>query len=241
MHYYQFNIADYRKDTTHLSMLEHGAYRQLLDWHYLDQAPIPLETEVVFRRLSARTNDERLAIEMVLKEMFERTESGYIQRRVMQEIEAYQAKADRARDNGKLGGRPKKTKVVISGNQEETQEKANSLTNKPKNLFNRDKKTLLTLNEYIELCREENRKPIPDDDSIFSYADKAGIPVEFLHLAWLVFKDNFSASEKKYKSWSQTFANYVKNDWLKVWYFKDGECLLTTLGIARQNMMKKAA
>lgn len=136
MHYYQFNIADYRKDTTHLSMLEHGAYRQLLDWHYLDQAPIPLETEVVFRRLSARTNDERLAIEMVLKEMFERTESGYIQRRVMQEIEVYQAKAERARDNGKLGGRPKKTNVVISGNQEQTQEKANSLTNKPNNSIN---------------------------------------------------------------------------------------------------------
>lgn len=133
MHYYQFNIADYRKDTTHLSMLEHGAYRQLLDWHYLEQAPIPLETEVVFRRLSARTEEERSAIEIVLKELFTRTDKGYIQHRVMREIEQYEAKAERARQAGKLGGRPKKTEEVICGLSKETEVKANSLTNKPIN------------------------------------------------------------------------------------------------------------
>jgi len=136
MHYYQFNIADYRKDTTHLSMLEHGAYRQLLDWHYLDQAPIPKETEVVFRRLSARTEDEQKAILIVLKELFVLTDDGYIQHRVMREIDDYIAKADRARDNGKLGGRPPKTKVVISDNPEQTQAKANPLTNELINSLN---------------------------------------------------------------------------------------------------------
>ena len=144
MHYYQFNIGDYRKDTTYLSMLEHGAYRQLLDWHYLEQAPIPLETEVVMRRLSARTNEERLAIEFVLKEYFIHTENGYIQERVLHEIGLYEAKADRAKTNGKLGGRPLKTKEVISGLSNKTQTKAklrtkeliNQLTNKPNNLLN---------------------------------------------------------------------------------------------------------
>ena len=37
MHYYQHNIADYRKDTIHLTLLEHGVYRQLLDQYYLTQ------------------------------------------------------------------------------------------------------------------------------------------------------------------------------------------------------------
>lgn len=125
MHYYQFNIADYRKDTTHLTMLEHGAYRQLLDWYYLNEQPIPLKTEVVFRRLSAKTDEEKTAIEMVLRDMFEYTENGYVQHRVKREIEQYQAKADRAREVGKLGGRPKKTEQVISGLSNETYEKAN--------------------------------------------------------------------------------------------------------------------
>ncbi|MFA6039869.1 MAG: YdaU family protein [Methylophilus sp.] len=135
MHYYQFNIADYRKDTTHLSMLEHGAYRQLIDWHYLDEMPIPKETEVVFRRLSARTEEEKNAILIVLKEMFLLTKDGYIQPRVVDEVKAYIDKGDRARENGKLGGRPKKTKVVISGLQNETEEKANSITKELNNSY----------------------------------------------------------------------------------------------------------
>ena len=61
MHYYQFNIADYRKDTAHLSLLEHGVYRQLLDWYYISEEPIPKETQVVFRRLCARTQEEQTA------------------------------------------------------------------------------------------------------------------------------------------------------------------------------------
>lgn len=128
MHYYQHNIKDYRADTAHLSLLEHGAYRQLLDWYYLDQTNIPKETEVVFRRLRAVTEEDRKAIVFVLSEFFCLTENGYKHARCDREIAAYSAKASRARDNGKSGGRPAKTKVVISGLQEETQKKAN---NKP--------------------------------------------------------------------------------------------------------------
>ena len=51
MHYYQFNISDYRADTAHLNIIEHGIYRQLIDWYYLDEKPIPKETQVVMRRL----------------------------------------------------------------------------------------------------------------------------------------------------------------------------------------------
>ena len=136
MHYYQFNIADYRKDTTHFSMLEHGAYRQLLDWLYLEQKPLPTETQVVMRRLSAKSESERLAVQTVLDEMFTLTENGYIQGRVMHEIANYEHKGDIARVNGKAGGRPKKpieTQVVILDNPEVTQTKAKSLTHKPIN------------------------------------------------------------------------------------------------------------
>ena len=39
MHYYQFNIADYRKDTGFLTYEEHGIYRQLIDQYHLDEKP----------------------------------------------------------------------------------------------------------------------------------------------------------------------------------------------------------
>jgi uncharacterized protein YdaU (DUF1376 family) len=130
MHYYQHNIADYRADTSHLSLLEHGIYRQLLDWYYLDEKPIPKETELVFRRLSAKTEDEQKAVLLVLNDFFV-FDDGYKHTRCESEIKLYKSKQDRARENGKQGGRPKKTEEVILANQEKTKSKANQelLTN----------------------------------------------------------------------------------------------------------------
>lgn len=125
MHYYQHNIGDYRRDTSHLSLLEHGIYRTLLDLYYLNEAPIPKETEWVIRRLSAKTNDEVLAIQAVLKDFFIEGVDGYKHKRCDMEIREYTAKAETARHNGKSGGRPKKTQPVILGNPDITQVKAN--------------------------------------------------------------------------------------------------------------------
>lgn len=59
MHYYEHHIGDYRRDTAHLTLLEHGVYRQLLDWYYLSEKPIPANREAVIRKISARTQEER--------------------------------------------------------------------------------------------------------------------------------------------------------------------------------------
>jgi len=97
MHYYQHNIGDYRRDTSHLSLLEHGVYRQLMDMYYLSESPIPRETQLVFRRLSARTNDEQKAIEIILSEFFYLTDEGWSHKRCDSEIAVYRDKADTAR------------------------------------------------------------------------------------------------------------------------------------------------
>ena len=138
MHYYKFNIADYRKDTSHLSTLEHGVYRQLIDWQYLDEKPIPLETQVVSRRLRLATQDEQKALENILSEFFERSEDGYFQKRIKVEILDYQENAEKNRRNGKLGGRPSKTQSVSSGLDLETQTKGNQepITNNHKPITN---------------------------------------------------------------------------------------------------------
>ena len=75
MHYYKFNIADYRKDTGHLNTIEHGIYRQLIDWYYLDEKPIPHETQVVIRRLRLGSDEEKY-LEIILKEFFKNTSKG---------------------------------------------------------------------------------------------------------------------------------------------------------------------
>lgn len=138
MHYYQWNIADYRKDTSHLSLLEHGIYRQLLDWYYLDEKPI--ETQQVIRRLSIKTQEEKLGFENVTNDFFDTSDCGnfLIHKRAELEIEAYKSRANTSRENGKKGGRPrntgasgnpkantkpKKTKRVILGTPDRTQSK----------------------------------------------------------------------------------------------------------------------
>ena len=119
MNYYSHHIGDYRRDTAHLSLLEHGVYRQLLDMYYLSESCIPAETELVLRRLSARTEEEKSAVVQVLSEFFQSTPDGWKHKRCEVEIGAYQDKAETARENGKLGGRPKKTDPVILGSEKE--------------------------------------------------------------------------------------------------------------------------
>lgn len=124
MHYYKFNIADYRKDTGHLNTIEHGIYRQLIDWYYLDEKPIPHETQVVIRRLRLGS-DEQKYLEIILKEFFKNTSKGYVHPRIEIDIHGYQENSDKNRINGKLGGRPKKTQSVISGLLNESESKGN--------------------------------------------------------------------------------------------------------------------
>jgi uncharacterized protein YdaU (DUF1376 family) len=124
MHYYKFNIADYRKDTGHLSTIEHGIYRQLIDWYYLDEQPIPEETQVVIRRLRLGSDDVKFLLN-VLSDFFVLGKTGWVHKRIEVEIKDYQEQAEKNKNNGKLGGRPKKTQVVISGLPDESQNNPN--------------------------------------------------------------------------------------------------------------------
>jgi len=120
MHYYKFNIADYRKDTGHLSTIEHGIYRQLIDWYYLDEQPIPEETQVVIRRLRLGSEDVTF-LQNILSDFFVLGKTGYKHKRIEVEIKDYQEQVEKNKNNGKLGGRPKKTQSVISGLPDQSQ------------------------------------------------------------------------------------------------------------------------
>lgn len=116
MHHYPFHPGDYMLHTAHLEPLEDLAYRRILDLYYSSERPIPRETEQVARRL-------RLDLEIVnrvLSEFFELRETGWHQARCDAEIADYRHLSDVRRANGKRGGRPKKTKQVISANLDET-------------------------------------------------------------------------------------------------------------------------
>jgi len=97
MYYYQHHIGDYRKDTTHLSILEHGAYRQLLDLYYISEQPLPLDDAKLMRLVCARNADEVQAVKNVLEDFFQKTKDGYIQSRCDKEIDSYHGKSLKAK------------------------------------------------------------------------------------------------------------------------------------------------
>jgi uncharacterized protein YdaU (DUF1376 family) len=86
MHYYQFHIGDYVKDTGHLSILEHGCYRRLLDWAYSSEKALPVEDEKIFQICGARSVPEKKAVRSVVAEFFPATEAGRVNGRVLREV-----------------------------------------------------------------------------------------------------------------------------------------------------------
>jgi uncharacterized protein YdaU (DUF1376 family) len=90
MHYFQFNIGDYRAATAHLSNDEDLAYRRLLDMYYDTEQKIPLDTQWVARRLRVGTQ----VVEAVLADMFEKQEDGWFHARCDEIIKQYKEFAE---------------------------------------------------------------------------------------------------------------------------------------------------
>lgn len=95
MHYYQFNIGDYKSHTEHLSEMEDLAYRRLLDWYYLHESPIPLDIDEVSRQIRMRSHTECIAV--VLREFFEQTKKGWVSHRANIEIAKAGEKSSKAK------------------------------------------------------------------------------------------------------------------------------------------------
>lgn len=111
MYHYPFHVSDYIADTAHLSIEEDLAYRRLIDLYYTTEKPIPLDVNAVARKIRMPAHES--AIQQVLQEFFTLEDDAYHHSRCDSIVTAYQAKADRNRAIGKLGGRPR--------NPEETQ------------------------------------------------------------------------------------------------------------------------
>ncbi len=159
MFYFQFNIDDWMNGTSHLTDDEELCYFRLVLEYYNTEKPLNLDIDKVARRI--RFRGKEVVVRTILDEFFERTEEGWINKRCECEIEAYHNKANKARENGKKGGRPKGSKKPTGliplteseprPNQRESESQANYklLTNNYINVFE---------NEYWEKIRATHPK-----------------------------------------------------------------------------------
>lgn len=107
MNFYEHHLGDYTRDTVHLTMLEDGAYRRLLDRIYTTERGIPVDQ--AHRLARASSPEEVAAVDAVLAEFFKNVDGVYVQARAAAEIEKARKRIAVSRENGKKsGGRPRK-------------------------------------------------------------------------------------------------------------------------------------
>ena len=99
MHYYQFNIGDYKSHTEHLSEMEDLTYRRMLDWYYLHEKPFPADYGEIARLIRMRSHIDCIAV--VLHEYFDLGENGWIHHRANAEIAKAGDKSSKASESAK--------------------------------------------------------------------------------------------------------------------------------------------
>ena len=190
MHYYQFNIGDYRAATAHLSNEEDLAYRRLLDMYYDTEKKIPIDTQWVAKRL-------RMAVEVVnevLRDMFVEHEDGWFHAKCDDLIQQYHAMAEKNRANGRLGGR-KKNPV---GNP--------TLTDSQPNAKQTINYKLETNNQDTYICPPDGA---PEQSAGLKIPDCQHQGVIELYHQWL-------PTLRKVEVWNATRQGYLRQRWREV-------------------------
>lgn len=117
LNYYRRYVGDYLRDTSRLSMLEHGAYNVLLDHYYAEEEPLPLDLNEIYRIARAILPEERRAVDKVLFKYFDKAEDGYHNARADEEIAKGTSAIEQMSDAGRRGAEKRwgKPKVADAG------------------------------------------------------------------------------------------------------------------------------
>lgn len=103
----------------------------------------------------------------------------------------------------------------------------------------------VTFTAWCAQVKDRGEKLISGYAPVWTYAEKIGIQTEWVNLAWAMFKDRYSTdpayTAKKYTDWRRHFLNAVEGNWFKLWFIKDGQFSLTTVGNQAELAMREAA
>ena len=98
-YFYAFFPGDYNRDTTMLTLTEHGAYRVLLDTYYAEQG-LPADKERLYTICRVRNPQDKDAVDFVVDKYFRPNGSRLVNKRAERQI-AYR---EQCVDYGKKGG-----------------------------------------------------------------------------------------------------------------------------------------
>lgn len=122
MIFYKHWMGDYQRDTGDLSLVEHGAFRLLLDHYYATEKPLPPELARLNRIAKAVTTEEQDAVRVVADRFFPVIDGERRNARADAEMADAKGLSKVQSDKGKLGGRGHKKEANVKP--EESREKA---------------------------------------------------------------------------------------------------------------------
>lgn len=213
LNHYRHHLGDYAKDTMHLSPLEHGVYRLLIDAYYATERPIPADLDSACRIARAVSKAEREAVKKVLAAFFKESPEGWRQKRIDAEIDTFRARSEINRAAGLQGGRPPKEKRAESetvstpeANEKQTENLASShkpITNSP------------SLRSGESRRKRAPKRPLPEDFGlsvrVIDWAKGKGYDHLQEHLD--AFRLKAVANDYRYADWDAALMNAIEADW----------------------------
>ena len=79
-------IGSWKAKTAGLSATQKGVYGEMLDFVYSAEQPLPNDHAQIYRIAGAITREECKAVDYVLRKLWQKTDSGYVNPRTMEEI-----------------------------------------------------------------------------------------------------------------------------------------------------------
>lgn len=99
--YFRFFPGDYLRDTSDLSLIQHGAYLKFLLHYYASGKPLPDNLDQLCRIVGARTRHDRAAVEYVRTRFFTSKDGLRIQNRVAKELKHMASRSEHATDSAR--------------------------------------------------------------------------------------------------------------------------------------------
>jgi len=107
--------------TSHNTNLEVGIYIRLLCWNWNKRCSgIPSDKNTYYRIASCHSDDEKIACDNVIREFFVLVNDHYQNEKQLEEYLYITRRMEASRENGRLGGRPKKPRTEPKSNLDES-------------------------------------------------------------------------------------------------------------------------
>ena len=213
MHYYKFNIADWVKDTAHLSLKEEAILLRLINYYVNTESFIPNKTQMVLRKL--RIADESETVEILLEEFFIKSRDGWRNKELDKIISDYQKRAERNRNNGKSGGRPKindlykPTGLPDANQMESEQEPSGNLNQEP---LTTNEEPLTKEPEIKEPKKTSSRFDPPSTKEVLDYMTERGYPYPKEAESFVDYysSNGWKVGKNAMKDWKAATRNWTK-------------------------------